>query len=372
MARLDWTTFLAAHPKAHLLAGPVPEPSPTMLKRLRRLMQALIESEAPAGDYATAIVRRRDITEIQCGFADHGDAERVGARLGAKPVPASGEWLSERTLRLDGAGRARAGRQVARREGRHVILLRTTSLWLAHGQRPPLKRIHFGTAGTPCRHWVFRLFHRPPRPGRTVLSTLDMNKGDLAPGRAHRGSVLHTKRPERTQMMTKFTCDVLIVEDERIQCEEMASFLARAGLSVAMAHDGATGLLQARRFPPRVALLDYNLPDMTGLAARREASRGLSGNGHPDRLGPHRGPVGADAEGARHLGVRQQAIAAGTAAPSRAAAGALGPGQPDRAAAARRRLAVGGFRRHTVLARARPAVQRRARRISRRPRRLKA
>ena len=52
-----------------------------MLKRLRRLMQALIEGQAPAGDYATAIVRRRDITEIHCGFTDRADAERVGARL---------------------------------------------------------------------------------------------------------------------------------------------------------------------------------------------------------------------------------------------------------------------------------------------------
>ena len=43
MSRLDWTTFLAAHPKAHLLAGLVPEPNPTVLKRLRRLMQALID-----------------------------------------------------------------------------------------------------------------------------------------------------------------------------------------------------------------------------------------------------------------------------------------------------------------------------------------
>lgn len=66
-------------------------------------------------------------------------------------------------------------------------------------------------------------------------------------------------------MPTDFTCDVLIVEDERIQCEEMAAFLARAGLSVVMAHDGTTGLAQARQYPPRVALLDYNLPDMTGV-----------------------------------------------------------------------------------------------------------
>jgi hypothetical protein len=65
------------------------------------LMQALIESEAPAGDYATAIVRRRDITEIQCGFADRGDAERVGKRLKAKSVPPSDDWLSELSLQLD-------------------------------------------------------------------------------------------------------------------------------------------------------------------------------------------------------------------------------------------------------------------------------
>jgi hypothetical protein len=101
MARLDWTTFLAAHPTAHLLAGHVPDPSPAVLKRLRRLLQALIDDQPPAGDYATAIVRRRDITEIQCGFADGGDAERVSARLGAATVTASGEWLSERSLRLD-------------------------------------------------------------------------------------------------------------------------------------------------------------------------------------------------------------------------------------------------------------------------------
>ena len=41
MARLDWTTFLAAHPRAHLVAGLVPDPNPTVLKRLRRQMQTL-------------------------------------------------------------------------------------------------------------------------------------------------------------------------------------------------------------------------------------------------------------------------------------------------------------------------------------------
>ena len=76
-------------------------------------------------------------------------------------------------------------------------------------------------------------------------------------------------------MSNDFNCDVLIVEDERIQCEEMAAFLARAGLSVAMAHDGATGLAQARRYPPRVALLDYNLPDMTGVQLAEKLRAGF-------------------------------------------------------------------------------------------------
>ena len=123
MARLDWTTFLATHPKAHLLAAPAPERGPTELKRLRRLMQGVIDGEATAADYATAIVRRRDVTEIQCGFAEHADAERVGARLGAKPVPASEEWLSERTLRLTARAELALEGKVARprKTSRHAL-----------------------------------------------------------------------------------------------------------------------------------------------------------------------------------------------------------------------------------------------------------
>jgi DNA-binding response OmpR family regulator len=60
-------------------------------------------------------------------------------------------------------------------------------------------------------------------------------------------------------------CDVLIVEDEMIQCEEMASFLARSGLAVQSAHDGSTALRQAAIHRPKIVLLDYNLPDTTGV-----------------------------------------------------------------------------------------------------------
>ena len=145
MARLDWTTFLAAHPKGHLLAGHVPEPNPTVLKRLRRLMQAVIDGLTPAGDYATAIVRRRDITEIQCGFAAGDDAERVGSRLGATAVPASGEWLSERSLRLDERAELALEDMAAqpRRTPRHALADRA----------PPARSGHCDCRVRPrCRH----------------------------------------------------------------------------------------------------------------------------------------------------------------------------------------------------------------------------
>jgi DNA-binding response OmpR family regulator len=61
------------------------------------------------------------------------------------------------------------------------------------------------------------------------------------------------------------SCDVIVVEDDIIQCEEMAGFLGRAGLAVETAYNAAAGLRKAVALQPRVALLDFNLPDMTGV-----------------------------------------------------------------------------------------------------------
>ena len=60
-------------------------------------------------------------------------------------------------------------------------------------------------------------------------------------------------------------CDVLIVEDNALQCDEMADFLARSDLLVEKAYNGAQAREQARLHEPRVVLLDFNLPDMTGV-----------------------------------------------------------------------------------------------------------
>jgi CheY-like chemotaxis protein len=62
-----------------------------------------------------------------------------------------------------------------------------------------------------------------------------------------------------------FHDDVLVVEDDIIQCDEMADFLRRAGLSVVTGYSATEGLEKATLHRPRVALLDYNLPDFTGV-----------------------------------------------------------------------------------------------------------
>ena len=69
-------------------------------------------------------------------------------------------------------------------------------------------------------------------------------------------------------------CDVLIVEDDVIQCEEIAWFIARAGLAVEIAHSGSSALRTVATARPRVVLLDYNLPDMNGVQVA-EALRAL-------------------------------------------------------------------------------------------------
>jgi len=69
-----------------------------------------------------------------------------------------------------------------------------------------------------------------------------------------------------TTVLAENRYDVLLVEDDKIQCEEMARFLARSGITVGMAFTGLSAISQAAVIKPRVAMLDYNLPDMTGIA----------------------------------------------------------------------------------------------------------
>lgn len=82
------------------------------------------------------------------------------------------------------------------------------------------------------------------------------------------------RSPQESIITRTARCDVLIVEDSTVQCLEMADYLRRANLNVESAFDAATALASAAKLEPRVIVIDYNLPDMTGVQLA-EALRAL-------------------------------------------------------------------------------------------------
>ena len=68
-------------------------------------------------------------------------------------------------------------------------------------------------------------------------------------------------------------CDVLIVEDDPAQAEELACYLYRAGLTVQIRHCGSAAVHGVAEMRPRIALLDYNLPDMDGVTVAERIKR---------------------------------------------------------------------------------------------------
>ena len=62
---------------------------------------------------------------------------------------------------------------------------------------------------------------------------------------------------------------VLLVEDSRTQALRIQLELARHGLAVDIAHDGAAGLAAARSQPPDAVVLDVDLPIIDGYSVCR-------------------------------------------------------------------------------------------------------
>ena len=71
-----------------------------------------------------------------------------------------------------------------------------------------------------------------------------------------------TGRPPERQFEP---CDVLVVEDDVTLADTISQFLMRGGLRV-RAVPGATAALRIITFaPPKVAIIDYQLPGMNGV-----------------------------------------------------------------------------------------------------------
>jgi phosphate regulon transcriptional regulator PhoB len=66
---------------------------------------------------------------------------------------------------------------------------------------------------------------------------------------------------------------VLLIEDDRDIVELVRYNLEREGFQVGSAMDGATGLVQVRKTPPDILLLDLMLPKLSGLEICKEIRR---------------------------------------------------------------------------------------------------
>jgi DNA-binding response OmpR family regulator len=60
---------------------------------------------------------------------------------------------------------------------------------------------------------------------------------------------------------------VLIIEDEEIFAENLQTHFQRSGWNARIASTGKSALKAANEFRPRLILLDYHLPDMSGFEA---------------------------------------------------------------------------------------------------------
>ena len=105
MPKLSWLAFRHSHPHAHLVAASVRTAtlvgSPD-LKIAQADLGRFIKKLAPAGDYATAIVREAGRPEVYLAFAEEDDARKLADALQATATRRYAGWASQRAFHLDG------------------------------------------------------------------------------------------------------------------------------------------------------------------------------------------------------------------------------------------------------------------------------
>lgn len=65
---------------------------------------------------------------------------------------------------------------------------------------------------------------------------------------------------------------ILVVDDDPIQCDELATYLRKKGHFVFTAYDGFSALTMIKNLKPAVVLLDINMPNMSGTKISRVAT----------------------------------------------------------------------------------------------------
>ena len=66
---------------------------------------------------------------------------------------------------------------------------------------------------------------------------------------------------------------VLVIDDERLIRESIATYLMDSGFTVLQAEDGPSGLQMVNRQAPDVILLDLRMPEMDGLEVLGQVTR---------------------------------------------------------------------------------------------------
>jgi hypothetical protein len=106
MSKVPWHVFRSDHPRAHLVAASIEAAelvgSPD-LKTAKAILERLVKTLAPAGDYATSIVRETGLPEVHLAFANELDARKLAESVQAAMTGRYHGWASQRAFALDAA-----------------------------------------------------------------------------------------------------------------------------------------------------------------------------------------------------------------------------------------------------------------------------
>lgn len=106
MSKVPWHVFRSDHRRAHLVAASIEAAelvgSPD-LKTAKTVLERLVKTLAPTGDYATSIVRETGQPEVHLAFENELDARKLADSVQAAMTGRYHGWASQHAVALDAA-----------------------------------------------------------------------------------------------------------------------------------------------------------------------------------------------------------------------------------------------------------------------------